>query len=80
MRTNANFFGVACITMSLWYLRASTAIMIQNIHPIIVMILSHFVLHEKFYFRYIIGIIMCFSGSSIIVLNEKKLIRKMINL
>ena len=72
MRTNENFFGVACITMSLWYLRASTAIMIQNIHPIIVMILSHFVLHEKFYFRYIIGIIMCFSGSSIIVLNEKK--------
>ena len=37
MRTNANFFGVACITMSLWYLRASTAIIIQNIHPIIVL-------------------------------------------
>ena len=79
MRTNANFFGVACITMSLWYLRASTAIMIQNIHPIIVMILSHFVLHEKFYFRYIIGIIMCFSGSSIIVLNEKKVNKENVN-
>ncbi len=72
MRTNANFFGIACITMLLWYLSASTAIMIQNIHTIIVMILSHFVFHEKIYFRYIIGIIMCFSGSSIIVLNEKK--------
>ena len=73
MRTNANFFGVACITMSLWYLRASTAIMIQNIYPIIVMILSHFVFHEKIYFRYIIGIIMCFSGSSIIVFKWKKI-------
>ena len=73
MRTNANFFGVACITMSLWYLRASTAIIIQNIFPIIVIILSYFILNEKFYFRYIIGIIMCFSGSGIIVLNEKKI-------
>ena len=79
MRTNANFFGVACITMSLWYLRASTAIIIQNIHPIIVMILSFFILHEHFYFRYIIGIIMCFSGSSIIVLNEKRANEKNIN-
>jgi drug/metabolite transporter (DMT)-like permease len=72
IRTNANFFGVACLTMALWYLRASTTIIIQSIYPIIVIILSYFILHEKLYFRYVIGIIMCFSGSGIIVLNEKR--------
>ena len=40
LRTNANFFGVACMTMALWYLRASTTIIIQNIHPLIVLLLQ----------------------------------------
>ena len=72
LRTNANFFGVACITVALWYLRASTAIIIQNVHPLFVLTLSYFVLKEKFYIRYIIGIIICFFGALIMVLNESK--------
>ena len=72
LRTNANFFGVACITVALWYLRASTAIIIQNIHPLFVLILSFFVLKEKFYIRYIIGIVVCFFGALIMILNESK--------
>ena len=38
MRTNANFFGVASMTLALWYLRASTTVIIQNIHPLLVLL------------------------------------------
>ena len=72
LRTNANFFGVACMTMALWYLRASTTIIIQNIHPLIVLLMSFFILKEKFYPRYIYGIFFCFLGVLITVLNEAK--------
>ena len=72
LRTNANFFGVACMTMALWYLRASTTILIQNIHPLIVLLMSFFILKEKFYSRYIYGIFFCFLGVLITVLNEAK--------
>ena len=73
MRTNANFFGVASMTVALWYLRASTTTIIQNIHPVLVLIMSFLILKEKFYIRYIYGIIFCFIGVLIIVLNETKI-------
>jgi drug/metabolite transporter (DMT)-like permease len=73
MRTNANFFGVASMTLALWYLRASTTVIIQNIHPLIVLLMSFLVLKEKFYMRYIYGIIICFFGVLITVLNESKI-------
>ena len=72
LRTNANFFGVACMTMALWYLRASTTIIIQNIHPLLVLLMSFFILKEKFYIRYVYGIFFCFLGVLITVLNESK--------
>ena len=72
IRTNVNFFGMAVFTMSIWYLRSSTAQIISSLAPIIVFILSYFILKEKFYMRYIYGLIICICGSSIIVLNEKK--------
>ena len=72
IRTNVNFFGMAFFTMSIWYLRSSTAQIIATLAPIIVFILSYFILREKFYMRYIYGLIICICGSSIIVLNEKK--------
>ena len=73
LRTNANFFGVASMTVALWYLRASTTTIIQNIHPLLVLIMSFLILKEKFYIRYIYGIICCFIGVLIIVLNETKI-------
>ena len=48
-RTNMNFFGMSFSTMALWYLRASTAQIIHSLHPIIVLILSYFILKEKYY-------------------------------
>ena len=73
LRTNANFFGVASMTVALWYLRASTTTIIQNIHPLLVLIMSFLILKEKFYIMYIYGIICCFIGVLIIVLNETKI-------
>lgn len=71
-RTNMNFFGMSFFTMSLWYLRASTAQIINSMNPILVFILSYFILKEPYYSRYTIGIIMCVIGSSFIVFNERK--------
>ena len=44
---------------------------IAGCYPILVIFLSILILHEKFYFRYIIGIFVCIIGSGIIILNER---------
>jgi drug/metabolite transporter (DMT)-like permease len=72
-RTNMNFFGVSLLTLALWYLRASTAQIINSLRPIIVLILSHFILNEQYYMRYTIGTAMCLIGTSIIIYNELKI-------
>ncbi len=71
IRTNFNFLGVASMTICLWYLRASTAQIITTLSPIIIVILSYFILNEKFHIRYFYGCIICLIGSFIIILNEK---------
>ena len=72
IRTNFNFFAVSLFTISIWYLRVSTVQIISSLNPIIVTYLSIIILKEKFYKRYIIGIIICLFGSLIIINNEKK--------
>ena len=72
LRTNANFFGLVCITGAVWNLRPSTVIIIENVHPLLVLIVSYFVLRENFYVRYIFGIIIYFIGAFIMILNESK--------
>lgn len=72
IRTNFNFFAVSLFTISIWYLRVSTVQIISSLNPIIVTYLSVIILKEKFYKRYIIGIIICLLGSLIIINNEKK--------
>ena len=72
IRTNFNFFAVSLFTISIWYLRVSTVQIISSLNPIIVTYLSVILLKEKFYNRYIIGIILCLIGSIIIINNEKK--------
>ena len=72
IRTNFNFFAVSLYTISIWYLRVSTVQIISSLNPIIVTYLSIIILKERFYKRYIIGIIVCLLGSLIIINNEKK--------
>ena len=54
------------------YFRVSTCQCIVNCNPVIVLIISSFLLNEKFYPRYIVGIIVCFFGAFLIISNERK--------
>ena len=70
IRANANFFYNAFSISALWYLRASTVQILVLLSPLVVIVLSYFLLKEPLYFRYLIGGIMCVGGSMIIILNE----------
>jgi len=72
IRANANFFYNAFSISALWYLRASTVQIIILLSPLLVLVLSYFLLKEPLYIRYLFGGIMCVGGSMIIILNEKK--------
>ena len=72
IRANANFFYNAFSISALWYLRASTVQIIILLSPLLVLVLSYFMLKEPLYMRYLVGGIMCVGGSMIIILNEKK--------
>ena len=72
IRTNVNFFGVCSFTLSLWYLRSSTAQILFSLSPIVVFFLSYFILQEKLYIRYAYGTIICIIGSVFIIANESK--------
>ena len=52
------------------YFRVSTCQCIYGCHPIIVLLLSIVIINENFYWRYVIGMILSFIGSIIILLNE----------
>ena len=72
LRANMNFFYNSFSISALWYLRASTVQIIVLLSPLIVLVLSYFILNEPLYFRYLIGTLMCVSGSLLIILNENK--------
>ena len=71
MRSFGNYIIIYLWIKILNYLRVSTAQVISGCFPILVILLSIIILHEKFYFRYIIGVIICIIGSAIIIMNEK---------
>ena len=70
---NLGFYAmvVLWVVMNI-YFRVSTCQCISNCHPVLVLVISSFLLNEKFYPRYIIGIILCFIGAYMIVSNERK--------
>ena len=72
LRANMNFFYNSFSISALWYLRASTVQIIVLLSPLIVLVLSYFILNESLYFRYLIGTFMCVGGSLLIILNENK--------
>ena len=71
MRSFGNYVGIYLWINLLTYFRVSTSQVIAGCYPILVIFLSILILHEKFYFRYILGIFICIIGSTIIILNEK---------
>ena len=54
------------------YFRLSTGTVITGCTPLLVIIFSVIFLGERFYLRYLIGVLICILGSSIIVFNDKK--------
>lgn len=72
VRHFGNYFCVILNLTVLSYFRLSTSRVFFCCQPIVVIFLSIIILNEKFYIRYIFGIIICFSGSALIVLNDKK--------
>ena len=72
MRSFGNYLCIFLWIKILSYFRVSTSQVILGCYPVLVIFLSIFILHEKFYYRYILGIFVCIVGSVIIVLNERK--------
>ena len=66
------YFSFLFFLLSLEYLRAATTSCLSSSNPFIIIILSILILKEPFYFRYLFGIIICFIGSSMILLNDKR--------
>ena len=58
---------------SLSIFRLSTCQILSGVNPLLTIIFSIIFLKEKFYKIYGIGIIICFTGSLMIILNERKL-------
>ncbi len=72
LRSFGNYIGVYLWVRMFSYLRVSTGQVITNCFPIVVIFLSVIYLHEKFYWRYVLGVVICLVGSGLIVLNENK--------
>ena len=71
MRSFGNYVSIYLWIHILEYFRVSTSQVIAGCYPILVIFLSILILHEKFYFTYVIGIFLCILGSGIIILNER---------
>ena len=70
-RSFGNYVSIFLWIKILSYFRVSTSQVIAGCYPVLVIFLSILILHEKFYFRYIISIFVCIFGSALIVLNER---------
>ena len=72
LRNATAYIFIICWIKMYSYFRVSTITVIGGVTPFIIIILSVFFLKEKFYFRYIIGVLLCIFGSSIIIFNDRK--------
>jgi drug/metabolite transporter (DMT)-like permease len=53
------------------YLRVGAVSSLTSTSPVVVLILSTIILKEKFYMRYVYGIIVCMIGTLLIISNER---------
>ena len=71
-RSLGNYFFVLLNITVLSYFRLSTSRVFLSCQPLVTIFLSIIFLSEKFYIRYLLGILIGILGSSIIALNDKK--------
>ena len=72
LRNATAFIFISCWIKMYSYFRVSTLSVIGGTTPIIIIILSILLIGEKFYMRYIIGVLLCIFGSSILIFNDRK--------
>ena len=65
------YFNFLFYIISLLYLHISTTSCLGAANPFVVMVLSVVVLKKIFYMRYLIGLVVCFIGSVMLMLNKK---------
>ena len=70
-RSLGNYFIIYLFMVEMTYFRVSTAQCFSGCHSILVFFLSIIVINEPFYFRYLLGIIICIIGTGMIVMNER---------
>ena len=70
VRSIDQFFVFETLLFLISFFRVSTATCFVSMAPVVILIMSSFLLGEKFYIRYIYGIAICFFGVVLIVTNE----------
>ena len=65
------YFNFLFYIISLLYLHISTTSCLGAANPFVVMVLSVVVLKKIFYMRYLIGLVVCFIGTVMLMLNKK---------
>jgi len=73
IRIVGNFLSFLAYLGSISYLRLSTASCINSSYPVVCAFVSIVALKEKFFMRYIYGLLLCLISTIIISMNEKKL-------
>jgi len=76
VRSLGMYLGLLTYIHSLQYIRMSTSNCITSMNPALIVLLGVFLINEKFHMRYIYGIIICFSGTLLIILNERKFVEE----
>lgn len=71
LRNATAFIFITCWIKMYSYFRVSTISVVCGSGPLVIIILSVFLLGEKFYIRYITGVFLCILGSSVIIFNDK---------
>lgn len=71
VRTLSNHFALLFFTLSLLYVRMSTAACVYMVYPILTNILSIFILNEKFSTKCLFAFLVCFLGCITFTFSEK---------
>jgi drug/metabolite transporter (DMT)-like permease len=71
LRNITAYVFIMCWIKMFSYFRVSTISVVGSTAPLMIIILSVFLINEKFYLRYLIGVLLCIVSSAIIISNDK---------
>jgi len=71
IRNISGYLSSISLILCLQYIRLSTALVFNALSPVLTCVFSVVIIKEKFYSRYIIGIIVCFSGCLMMIMNDR---------